>query len=141
MYVLNERGSGALIGRAGLKRVASEAGARDGASVAEIAYAFVPSAWGLGYAGEIARALVAMGFGLLELSSMTATVLASNGASRRVLEKAGLRCAGQASSVTGEPKLRYELGRGNGRRASLSQPARTWAASLAAPRRSANIPS
>ena len=47
---------------------------------------------------------------------MTATVLASNGASRRVLEKAGLRCAGQASSVTGEPKLRYELGRGNGRR-------------------------
>ena len=80
--------------------------------MAEIAYAFVPSAWGLGYAGEIARALVAMGFGLLELSSMTATVLASNGASRRVLEKAGLRCAGQASSVTGEPKLRYELGRG-----------------------------
>ena len=54
--------------------------------MAEIAYAFVPSAWGLGYAGEIARALVAMGFGLLELSSMTATVLASNGASRRVLE-------------------------------------------------------
>ena len=44
---------------------------------------------------KIARALVAMGFGLLELSSMTATVLASNGASRRVLEKAGLRCAGR----------------------------------------------
>ena len=141
MYVLNERGSGALIGRAGLKRVASEAGARDGASVAEIAYAFVPSAWGLGYAGEIARALVAMGFGLLELSSMTATVLASNGASRRVLEKAGLRCAGRASSVTVNPSCAMNWVGGNGRRASLSQPARTWAASLAAPRRSANIPS
>ena len=56
MYVLNERGNGALIGRAGLKRVASEAGARDGASMAEIAYAFVPSAWGLGYAGDRPRA-------------------------------------------------------------------------------------
>ena len=108
--MLNERGNGALIGRAGLKRVASEAGARDGASMAEIAYAFVPSAWGLGYAGEIARALVAMGFGLLELSSMTATVLASNGASRRVLEKAGL-LRGPGVFRHGEPKLRYELGR------------------------------
>ncbi|MBR8656541.1 GNAT family N-acetyltransferase [Achromobacter sp. Marseille-Q0513] len=111
MYVLNDRRSGALVGRAGLKRIASEAGAHDGAFAAEIAYAFVPSAWGLGYAGEIARALVAMGFGLLELPGMMATVLASNGASRRVLEKAGLRCAGQAPSATGEPKLRYELDR------------------------------
>ena len=107
--------------------------------MAEIAYAFVPSAWGLGYAGEIARALVAMGFGLLELSSMTATVLASNGASRRVLEKAGLRCAGQASSVTVNPSCAMNWVGCNGRRASLSQPARTRAACLAA-RRRANIP-
>lgn len=141
MYVLNERGSGALIGRAGLKRVASEAGARDGASVAEIAYAFVPSAWGLGYAGEIARALVAMGFGLLELSSMTATVLASNGASRRVLEKAGRAARARRLPSRVNPSCAMNWVGGNGRRASLSQPARTWAASLAAPRRSANIPS
>ena len=52
-----------------------------------------------------------MGFGLLELSSMTATVLASNGASRRVLEKPA--CAARPGVFRhGEPKLRYELGRG-----------------------------
>ncbi len=47
--------------------------------------------WGRGYATEGARALVAQGFGAWAEDRVVGYALAANAASRRVLEKAGLK--------------------------------------------------
>ena len=57
---------------------------------AELGYRLVRSAWGQGYAGEAARALVDLGFGEMGLTRVWAQTMAVNTASRRVMEKAGL---------------------------------------------------
>ncbi|MDQ2584741.1 GNAT family N-acetyltransferase [Saccharothrix yanglingensis] len=61
-----------------------------GDGVAELGYRLHPDHWGRGYATEGARALVAHGFAT-GLHRITATAMAVNTGSRRVLEKAGLR--------------------------------------------------
>jgi RimJ/RimL family protein N-acetyltransferase len=55
-----------------------------------VGYVIAPRASGLGYATEIAAASVAHAFEELGASRLYASVLSTNGASRRVLEKAGL---------------------------------------------------
>jgi RimJ/RimL family protein N-acetyltransferase len=55
-----------------------------------IGYVVAPDAWGHGYATEIAVASVEYAFGMLDAPQLFASVLATNAASRRVLEKAGL---------------------------------------------------
>jgi len=62
----------------------------DGVNEVEIGYAFYAPYWGKGYATEIAKACVAMGYERLGLSSVVAITAPSNRASQRVLEKAGL---------------------------------------------------
>lgn len=47
--------------------------------------------WSRGYATEAARAVIAYGFDVLRLERVEATCFATNAASIRVLEKAGLR--------------------------------------------------
>jgi RimJ/RimL family protein N-acetyltransferase len=61
--------------------------------VLSLGYRLRRSAWGHGYATEGARALVRYAFGLPATRELTATTMAVNGGSRRVLEKAGLRLA------------------------------------------------
>ena len=61
-------------------------------SVAELGYRLRRSAWGKGYATEGARALVRRAFAELGVTQVVATTMAVNIASRRVLEKVGLRC-------------------------------------------------
>jgi RimJ/RimL family protein N-acetyltransferase len=61
--------------------------------VASLGYRLRRSAWGRGYATEGARALVRLAFTGLGVREVVATTMAVNTASRRVLEKAGLRYA------------------------------------------------
>lgn len=60
-------------------------------AVACLGYRLRVSAWGRGYATEGAQALIRRAFSELGVSQIVATTMAVNSASRRVLEKAGLR--------------------------------------------------
>lgn len=66
---------------------------REGASAdeAELGYRLRQSAWGRGYATEGSRALIRKGFTELGVRRVVAEAMAVNLASRRVMEKAGLR--------------------------------------------------
>ena len=57
----------------------------------ELGYRFMRAAWGKGYATEGSRALVDLAFTDLGASRVNAFALAIHGASRRVMEKSGLR--------------------------------------------------
>lgn len=57
----------------------------------EIVYALAPGAWGQGFGTEIARALVAHGFGELGLTEVHATVADGNEASLALLGRIGFR--------------------------------------------------
>lgn len=84
-WVFFEAMSDMFIGRGGLRRCTL-----DGRESVELLYAVRPDAWGVGYASEIAAVSLAHArrVGLTEVVGFTAT---TNGASRRVLEKAGIR--------------------------------------------------
>jgi RimJ/RimL family protein N-acetyltransferase len=58
---------------------------------AELGFRLRKSAWGKGYATEGARALIRRGFTEFGMQCVVADTVAGNIASRRVLEKAGLR--------------------------------------------------
>ena len=60
----------------------------------ELGYRLAKSAWGRGYATEGSRALIRRGFTESGVLRVTAEAAAANVASRRVMEKAGLRLAG-----------------------------------------------
>ena len=57
----------------------------------ELGYRLNQSAWGKGYATELARALIDKGFHELGVERVMAQTMTVNLASRRVMEKAGLR--------------------------------------------------
>jgi RimJ/RimL family protein N-acetyltransferase len=83
----HHRVSGAFIGWFAL----FDDGVVDGLQNAEIGYRLAQAAWGNGYATEGVRALVEAAFGTLDFERVRAETMAVNLASRRVLEKAGLR--------------------------------------------------
>ncbi len=58
---------------------------------AELGYRLRRAAWGRGYATEGSRALIRYGFAVLGAERIYAETMAVNTASRRVMEKAGLR--------------------------------------------------
>lgn len=104
LWLLRDRG-GRLAGRAGLRRLAIA-----GTQETEIAYALLPEFWGRGLATEIARALIDIGFVRLGLSSLVAFTLPGNRASRRVMEKTGLRFE-RAFEHSGLPHVLYRMDR------------------------------
>jgi RimJ/RimL family protein N-acetyltransferase len=59
----------------------------------ELGYRLRKSVWGKGYATEVSRALIRKGFTELGIRRVYAETMAVNVASRRVMEKAGLRFA------------------------------------------------
>ena len=61
------------------------------AGVVELGYRLRKSAWGKGYASEGSRALIRKGFTEFGVQRVTAEAMAVNQASRRVMEKAGLK--------------------------------------------------
>ena len=79
-----EKGSGSFVGWFSLRR-----GAEPGS--AELGYRLRRAAWGRGYGSEGAKALVEAGFVRLRYKRIYAWTMAVNLASRRVMEKAGLR--------------------------------------------------
>lgn len=54
-----------------------------------VGYVIAPHAWGQGFAREIASASVSHAFDVLGAAQVFASVLSTNAASRRVLEKVG----------------------------------------------------
>jgi ribosomal-protein-alanine N-acetyltransferase len=84
------KSTGEQIGFAGLKHL-EELGDVD------VAYRLLPAYWGQGLATEAALASVRYGFADLGLKQIIGLVLPENIASVRVLEKAGLRCTGDAT--------------------------------------------
>ena len=57
----------------------------------QLLYGLLPEAWGLGYATEVARALVQLGFDRLGFDVVIGVTDPPNRASMRVMERAGLR--------------------------------------------------
>ena len=98
-WAAHTRADGEFIGWFGLRPVTPTAAAMvdwlDAPSgdtrVASLGYRLRASAWGRGYATEGARALVRRAFTELGASRIVATTMAVNTASRRVLEKTGLK--------------------------------------------------
>ena len=94
--------------------------ARDDPEEIELGYRLRKPAWGRGYATEGALALVRHGFLALGTVRVTATALAANRASIRVMQKAGLRFKRdytyeftdpETGQVTGYPAVQYALNR------------------------------
>ena len=63
----------------------------ENAQETDLGFVFLRDVWGMGYATEAARTLVRAGFEQLGLNRISSTCDVSNGASARVLEKAGLQ--------------------------------------------------
>lgn len=74
----------------------------------DIGYRFVKSAWGRGIATETALSCLSYGFNQLHFSSITASVLPTNMASVRVLEKIGMKQIGILTE-DGENYLQYKI--------------------------------
>lgn len=85
-WAATEKPAGQFVGWFELR--AAEGGAGD---EAELGYRLRVCAWGRGYATEGSRALVDKGFTELGLRRIWAQTMAVNTASRRAMEKAGLR--------------------------------------------------
>lgn len=81
--------SGRLIGNVGIRKPAPAA------STAELGYDLNPDYWGRGYATEAAAAMLRFAFTDLTLRRVTATCIAENVASARVLTKVGMQLEGR----------------------------------------------
>ena len=84
LWVVEDRNSLAVLGLCGLLK-------RDTLQHPDVGYAFLPGAFGCGFATEAAAACLQYGGAVLGLPSICAIVSAHNKASIRVLEKIGLR--------------------------------------------------
>ena len=85
---LTLKDSGQLIGNIGIRKENSSD------HQAELGYEINPKFWGQGYASEAALAMRNFGFKKLGLHRIWAHCLEENIASRRVLEKVGMRLEG-----------------------------------------------
>jgi RimJ/RimL family protein N-acetyltransferase len=87
-----ERASGTLIGDCGIQLL-------EGGPDVELGFHLRRSAWGRGYATEAARACLDAAFTGLGLNEVVAIVAPGNAASARVLEKIGMRPAGERRAL------------------------------------------
>jgi ribosomal-protein-alanine N-acetyltransferase len=95
--------TGEMIGLTGLQHL-------DNGPEIEVGYRFLHDRWGNGYATEAATAAIRYGFDELELDRIVAVTLPTNQASRRVMEKCGLRFEGVVQ-VYGRAQVKYALNR------------------------------
>ncbi len=89
-WAVVERSSGKMIGWSGLKYV-DKPFYHTRADYYDVGYRFQPQYWGKGYATETAQAALEYAFMKMQLPKVCATADMNNLASRRVLEKAGLK--------------------------------------------------
>ena len=71
-----------------------------------------PRFWGQGLASELVPALIEFGFGPCGRKRLVATIRPENHASLRVVEKAGMHCAGEELASEGILTLIYALDAG-----------------------------
>ncbi|HYD78865.1 MAG TPA: GNAT family N-acetyltransferase [Paucimonas sp.] len=84
----------------------------DGREGLNLYFRFRPSAWGSGYANEMAQAALDFTFNTLEREPVWGLVRPSNLPSRKALERLGMVLARTVDDVAGqEPSLLYELDR------------------------------
>jgi RimJ/RimL family protein N-acetyltransferase len=102
----HERSSGTFLGWFAL----FDDGVIDGLKTAELGYRLHQQAWGKGYATEGARALIAAALYRLGFERLRARTMTVNTASRRVMEKAGLRHVATVFPTFLEPMAGGELG-------------------------------
>jgi ribosomal-protein-alanine N-acetyltransferase len=95
--------AGETIGAAGLQHL-------EGGPEVEVGYRFLKEHWGHGYATESALACIEFGFDDVGLERIVAVALETNIASRRVLEKCGLREIGLVQAY-GLEHVKYEIDR------------------------------
>jgi RimJ/RimL family protein N-acetyltransferase len=95
---------GAFAGHCGLMTLGTE-------DDVELAYALGRAFWGCGLATEGARAAVRFGFERAGLDAIHGLAVRENTASRRVLERAGLRELGPTEAHYGMPLVVYRLER------------------------------
>lgn len=88
-WAMIEKSTGEFMGWTGLKLFTMEVNGH--INYYDVGYRLIPRYWGKGYATESAIASVTYGFDVLKASEIIGTVDPKNGASKRVLEKAGLR--------------------------------------------------
>jgi len=100
MFALEDRATGALVGFVGLVHP-------DQQPEAEVKYALARAHWGKGLATEAVRHLVACAGARFGLGEVIATVAPDNAASRRVLEKAGMRLQRERDNEDGSRTLVY----------------------------------
>jgi len=84
IWAIVDKGSGVLIGRCGLNLIAET-------SEVEVDFVVASDSWGRRYATEAAKAALAYGFEKLKLDRIIALAKPDNTASRRVIEKLGMR--------------------------------------------------
>lgn len=87
LWRVTDKATGAPLGLCGLVK-------RDGLDDPDVGYAFLPAAWGRGYAVEAARATLAHARQVLGLGRIVGITKPDNLSSQRVLEKIGLRAQG-----------------------------------------------
>jgi len=83
-WMARDAATGAFIGRGGLRQVIVGGGPE-----VEIGYALMAECWGQGFATELARACVRVGFDVLGREDLVAFTLPTNARSRRVMENIG----------------------------------------------------
>jgi RimJ/RimL family protein N-acetyltransferase len=83
-WALEDRDSGALVGRAGLNRPEIE-----GWPGTEVGWALHPDHWGKGYATEAGAAAVRYGFEVLDEAELVSVILPDNTASQAVAHRLG----------------------------------------------------
>lgn len=88
-WAVIEKRSGAFVGWSGLKFVEDDESGH--MNYYDVGYRLIPRFWGKGYATESAQEALRYGFEELKLQEIIGTVNELNAASRRVLEKCGLR--------------------------------------------------
>ncbi|WP_242361064.1 GNAT family N-acetyltransferase [Anaeromyxobacter sp. SG17] len=85
-WAVEERATGAFVGRAGLTRF-------EPWTDVEVGYALVPSAWGKGYASEVAARSLRYAHEVVGARGVTSHILAGNAAAVRVAERLGAKYA------------------------------------------------
>ena len=96
--------SGALVARGGIQPATV-----DGREEVELGWGVVPERWGEGLATELGAACAEVAFRDLGLADVVAFTLPHNAASRRVMEKLGMRFEKVADYKTYGPHVVYRL--------------------------------
>ena len=100
--------TGALVGRVGVMHQPEWTATPE---KDEIGWAIAPDRWGEGLASEAAAAAIVDAFGRVGLERIVAWTTPDNVASRRVMEKCGMRHGGSAA-WKGREHVWYDLRRG-----------------------------